>query len=156
MIKYYKELLYYIKKNIPNKDLAYDITQDTFEKAISFQKEEVIENKRAFLYRLAKNIIIDQSRKNKKVNEITYEENKYTLKSDETEEIVLKQDRQILLMKELKKLPLKRKEAFILHVLEGYSRQEISEIMGISVSSVAKHISRASIELKEKIKEKVS
>lgn len=156
MIKYYKEVLAYIKKNIPNKDFANDIAQETFEKAISFQNQAIIDNKRAFLYKLAKNIIIDESRKNKNIKVIPYEDNTYASKSEETQTIVLEQDRQRILMEELKKLPLKRKEAFYLHIFEGYSRKEVATQMGISVAAVEKHISRASIELKEKIKRKES
>lgn len=156
MTQYYNELLCYIKKNVLNKDFAYDIVQDTFERAISFQNKTTIVNKRAFLYKLAKNIIIDDVRKKQKIKEIPYEENIYSFKHDETEEIVLAEDRQMHLIKELNKLPLKRKEAFVLHIIEGYSREEIANIMGISISAVAKHISRASIELKAKIKEKES
>lgn len=154
MIKYYDELLRYIKKNVSNKDFAYDIVQSTFERAISFQNQQTIVNKRAFLYKLAKNIIVDEIRKKQKIKEIPYEENEFATKKYESEGIVLEQDRQMLLMKELNKLPLKRKEAFVLYVIEGYSREEISNIMGISTIAVSKHISRASIELKEKIKEK--
>jgi len=156
MIEYYKELLFYVKKSISNKDYANDIVQDTFLKAITFQKEKPIENKRAFLYRLAKNIIVDQSRKNKNFKEIPYEENKFTAKAEETEERVIEENRQELLMKEIRKLPLKRKEAFVLHVIEGQTRQEIAKTMGISLTAVSKHISRATLELKEKIKEKES
>jgi len=156
MIEYYKELLFYVKKSINNKDYANDIVQDTFTKAISFQNEQPIENKRAFLYRLAKNIIIDESRKNKGFYEIPYEDNKLTTKAQEPEELVIEENRQQVLMKEIKKLPLKRKEAFVLHVIEGHTREEISKIMNISITAVAKHISRATLELKEKIKEKES
>lgn len=156
MTEYYKELLYYIKKNISNKDLAHDIAQETFEKAISFENKEEIKNKRAFLYRLAKNIMVDEIRKNKDIKEIPYEENEISSKNEEPEELVIKQSRQMLLMNELRKLPPKRKEAFVLHIIEGFTRQEVSEKMGISVSAVEKHISRASIDLKEKIRIKES
>lgn len=156
MTEYYKELLFYVKKNISNKDFAHDITQETFERAIVFENKNKIENKRAFLYRLAKNIIVDEIRKNKKIKEIPYEENELTSKSEEPEKLTIEQSRQMLLMNELKKLPAKRKEAFVLHILEGYSRKEVSEIMGISIGAVEKHISRASIELKEKIRIKES
>jgi len=67
---------------------------------------------------------------------------------------LLEQDRQKTLMRALQTLPQKRKEAFVLHVLEGYSRDEVSQMMGISIDAVEKHLSRASIELKEKIKRK--
>jgi len=156
MIQYYKELLFFVKKNIRNKDYANDITQDTFAKAISFQNQNPIENPRAFLYRLAKNIIVDESRKNKKFKEIPYDENDVTIKTHEPEDLAIEDNRQKILMKELKKLPEKRKEAFVLHVIEGYTRQEIANIMGISVAAVSKHISRATLELKNKIQEKES
>jgi RNA polymerase sigma-70 factor (ECF subfamily) len=154
MTEYYKELLFFVKKNVSNKDFANDIVQDTFAKAITFQNEKPIENTRAFLYKLARNIIIDESRKTKNVKVIPYEDNELTVKSQEPEELVIAEDRQALLMRELKKLPEKRKEAFVLHVIEGYSRQEIAKIMGITTVAVSKHISRATIELKEKIQDK--
>jgi len=156
MITYYKELLSYISKNVSNKDFAKDIAQETFEKAISFQNQALIENKRAFLYKLAKNIIIDEARKNKNIKVIPYEDNTYTSQSEETQNLVLEQEKQKILIQELKKLPLKRKEAFYLHIFEGYSRKEVAMKMGISIAAVEKHISRASIELKETIKRKES
>ena len=57
-------------------------------------------------------------------------------------------------MKELKKLPPKRKEAFVLHILEGYTKEEIANIMNISYLAVEKHTSRATIELREKLRKK--
>lgn len=156
MIEYYKELLYYVKKHNSNRDNANDIVQETYEKAISFENQEEITNKRAFLYKLAKNILVDGVRKSKNQKEIPYDENEISVKNEEPEEIVIQQSRQVLIMQELKKLPEKRKEAFVLHVIEGYSRQEVAEIMGISINAVEKHISRASIDLKEKIKRKES
>ena len=65
MLKYYKELFLYIKDKIPNKDNAQDIVQETYEKVISIKNSKEIENERALLYKVAKNIIIDRLRKNK-------------------------------------------------------------------------------------------
>lgn len=154
MIEYYRELLYYLKRNNSNKNDAHDIVQETYEKAISFQHQNKIINKRAFLFRLAKNILIDKVRKSKVQNEIPYDENEILVQNDETEDIVIRQDTQMLIMQELKKLPEKRKEAFVLHIIEGFSKQETAEIMGISYNAVEKHLSRASIDLKEKIERK--
>lgn len=57
-------------------------------------------------------------------------------------------------MQEIKKLPPKRKEAFVLHILEDYSKEEVAKMMNISVQAVEKHISRATIELKAKLNKK--
>lgn len=154
MIQYYKELLFFIKSRIPNKDYAQDIVQESYMKAIALQNSQEILNKRALLYKIAKNLMIDKARKNFNLQEVLYEEHEYTAKTVEPEEVLLEQDRQKTLMRALQTLPQKRKEAFVLHVLEGYSRDEVSQMMGISIDAVEKHLSRASIELKEKIKRK--
>jgi len=105
---------------------------------------------------VAKNLIIDKARKNIKVQEIPYEENEYTVKTQQPEEIVLEQNMQMILMQEIQKLPDMRKEAFVLHVVEGHTRQEVAKKMKISLNAVDKHISRASIQLKEKLRDKES
>ena len=79
MLKYYKELFLYIKDKIPNKDNAQDIVQETYEKVISIKNSKEIENERALLYKVAKNIIIDRLRKNKNYKEISYEEENFIL-----------------------------------------------------------------------------
>lgn len=156
MVEHYKELLYYIKKNVSDSELAKDILHETYEKVILVEKEKVIKDKRAFLYKVAKNIIIDKVREKSKTKEIPYEENEFTVKTSQPDEIVIEQDRKKLLMSELNKLPKMRKEVFVLHIFEGYTRKEVSELLGISLVAVEKHISRASIELKEKIRRKES
>ena len=154
MLEYYKELLYYIRNKISNKDYAQDIVQETYIKIISIQNEQEVINQRALLYKIAKNIIIDKARKNKDIKEIPYEENEYISKTKEPDELAIEQNQQKILMQELKKLPPKRKEAFVLHILEDYSKDEVAKMMNISVQAVEKHISRATIELKEKLRKK--
>lgn len=154
MIDYYLELLYFIKKRCSNADYAEDLVQETFAKVISIEKEKNINNKRAFLYKVAKNIIIDKARENKNIKEIYYEKDEFIVENSQPENIVIEQDRKKILMFELSKLPPMRKEAFVLHILEGYSRQEVAKIMGISLSAVEKHISRASIDLKKRLNNK--
>lgn len=55
------------------------------------------------------------------------------------------------MMKIVQSLPPKCQQAFILHVLEGYSRKEISSKMGISIAAVEKNILRASEKIKNKM-----
>ncbi|MBL3520933.1 RNA polymerase sigma factor [Aliarcobacter lanthieri] len=154
MLEHYKELHLYIKNKISNKDYAQDILQETYAKAIAMQNTQKIENSRALLYKVAKNIIIDMARKNKDLSEVEFNEN-YIIPSALTpEDLVIEQDNQKILMNELKKLPPKMKEAFVLYALEDYTKEEVAETMNISVQAVEKHISRAKIELKEKLKRK--
>lgn len=148
MRKYYKEIFSYIKKNAFDKDLAQDITQETFTRLIKKENTVNIENKRALLYRIAKNVMVDLYREKTKIQKISYEEEEYYDKTS-TEEEILEQEQNIRLMKKIEKLPKKRRQAFTLHLIDGYSRQEVANIMGISFNAVEQHISRASNQIKE-------
>ena len=153
MTQYYQELFCYIKHKIPNKDNAQEIVQESYARAISVGHHERIDNPRALLYRIAKNIIIDRVRKHAGVQEVPYEEDAHVSIAHEPETLLLAQDRQMVLMQALRTLPKMRKEVFVLHVLEGYKREEVANMMGISLNAVEKHLSRASSDLRDKIQQ---
>lgn len=151
MTQYYHELFCYVKHKIPNKDNAQEVVQESYVRAISAKDHENIKNPRAFLYRIAKNIIIDRMRKHAKFQEVPYEEEDHASSANAPEVVLCEQDRQMVLMQALRALPKMRKEVFVLHVLEGYTREEVAQMMGISLNAVEKHLSRASSDLREKI-----
>lgn len=151
MLSYYKELYFYIQKIVRDKEYAKDITQETYARALESHPNTPILNKRAFLYRVAKNIIIDQARKNNKNHLMNFEEERFISEDKQAEEKILQINENQFLLEEIQKLPKKRKQAFVLHVVDGYSRKEISVLLNISVSAVEKHISRASLQIKKSL-----
>jgi RNA polymerase sigma-70 factor (ECF subfamily) len=151
MTDYYKEILQYIKKNIFDKDLAHDVTQETFARAIKNADSNEIENERALLYRIAKNVMFDLYKEKNKIDRISFNEEEYIDNSNATEEIIIKDEETTLLMKSLDDLPKKRRQAFTLHIVDGYTREEVADIMGISLNAVEQHISRASNQIKENL-----
>ena len=152
MTKYYNELVYYVQKMIGDKDKASDIIQETYIKTLEKSKNLEIENTRAFLYRVAKNIVIDKIRKNKKITNIDYAESVFVSPiNEQPDEIVIANDDYENLIKLVDALPLRCKEAFVLHNIEGYSRKEIAIMMEITVSAVEKLIIRATKKLQEKL-----
>ena len=152
MINYYKEIFLYVKKTVTDINVAEDITQEAFTRVIKNASVKKIENERAFLYRVAKNIIIDQFRRKTKVSEVGFNENEYFDEEDKTEQKVIKDDQQKHLMLEIDKLASKRKQAFVLHIMQGYSRKEVASMMKLSLNAVEKHISRASNQIKENMR----
>lgn len=153
MTTYYKEIFLYVKKNILGTNLANDITQEAFTRVINAKKNTKIENERAFLYKVTKNLIIEHSRKETKAKEISYEEQKHLNDNCEIEKEYERHKQEVLLKKALKQLPKLRRQIFILHVIDGYTREEIAKMQKISMNSINLHISRASIQLKDIIKE---
>jgi len=152
MLEYYKELLLFVRNRTSDRDYAQDIVQESYMKAIAIEKKEPVRNRRALLYKIAKNLIIDKARKQSSMEKVLLGEKAESPNSCELETRAIEENRQMILMQALDKMPKMRRDVFVLHVLEGYSRAEIATMMSISINAVEKHLSRATIELKEKLK----
>ena len=144
-----KKLLEFIKKRVSNKADAEDILQDVFYQFIeSFNILTPIEHVTAWLFRVARNKIIDRYRKHKPIlldnlsHEDTENDSSYTLidllysPEDNPENVYMRS----IIWEEfaiaLEKLPTEQKEVFVLHELEGKSFKEISEKSGVSVNTL--------------------
>ncbi len=150
MLVYYKDIFNFVTKLVGDKETAKDITQEAYAKCIELDSNKEIN--RSFLYKVAKNIVIDESRKNKKISQIEFQEEIYSIpKYEQPDEIVLETNQYENLMKIVETLPNRSKEAFLLHTIDGYSRKEIAFMMGISPNAVEKHIIRATKNLQEKL-----
>lgn len=150
MLVYYKDIFNFVTKLVGDKESAKDITQEAYAKCIELDSNKEIN--RSFLYKVAKNIVIDESRRNKKISQIEFQEEIYSIPKDEQpDEIVLETNQYENLMKVVETLPNRSKEAFLLHTIDGYSRKEIAFMMGISPNAVEKHIIRATKNLQEKL-----
>ena len=150
MLVYYKDIFNFVTKLVGDKETAKDITQEAYAKCIELDSNKEIN--RSFLYKVAKNIVIDESRKNKKISQIEFQEEIYSIpKYEQPDEIVLETNQYENLMKIVETLPNRSKEAFLLHTIDGYSRKEIASMMGISPNAVEKHIIRATKNLQEKL-----
>ncbi|QKF60329.1 RNA polymerase sigma factor [Aliarcobacter lanthieri] len=154
MTIHYNEIFQYVKKNVFDKQTAQDITQETFTRAIKSADRNVIENERALLYRIAKNVMFDLYKEKYKIDKISFEEDYHINESDSIETILIEDEQTILLLQEVEKLPTKRRQAFTLHIIDGYSRDEVASMMNITINAVEKHISRASNQIKENLSKK--
>lgn len=152
MIQYYQELVYYVQRMVGDRDKAKDIIQEAYSRLLYVNKNSNIDNERAYLYKTSRNIVIDQSRKEKSSSETLYEEEEHSIPQEEQpQEQVVQSNQYEQMMKIVQSLPPKCQQAFILHVIEGYSRKEISSKMGISIAAVEKNILRASEKIKNKM-----
>lgn len=123
--------------------LAEDLTSDTFLKA--FDRFETYQDKYAFstwIYRIARNTLIDHFRTNKREEP---EESEELEKVASKEDFTLEVDRK-LKQKEieiaLSKIPGNQREAVILKYLEELETKEIAEILDTSQANVRKLLSR--------------
>jgi len=128
---------------LENSDLAKDVVQNTFIKV--FKKIKLYKFESSFytwFYRILMNTIYDELRKNKKTGNIdNLKEEFYEYSSDVME----------ILTREISNLSDQYKTVFILYEIEGFSHNEISSILGISVGTSKSNLNRAKAILRKKL-----
>jgi RNA polymerase sigma-70 factor (ECF subfamily) len=155
MLRYYTELLYFAQKLVGDKEKAKDIIQETYTRVLHIQHKKEINNQRAYLYKIAKNVAINDALEKQKMQSTIFEENMHFCPtSEQPEEILIQEDQEKIFMNIVNALPERAKEAFILHTIDGYSRKEIGEILGITSNAVEKLIKRATTKVEEELEKR--
>ncbi len=150
----HKDALYnYALKIVRNSDDAQDLVQDTYYKAYkNYHQFQGGTNSKAWMFMILKNTFINNYRKLKREpSKVDYDEIEdiyENIKSEQSENNNLDLDFYNNLFDDdlssaLAKLPEKMKEVFLLCDLEGYSYEEISEIVDIPIGTVRSRLHRA-------------
>ncbi len=149
--RYLDEIYRYVFIKIGNQQSAEDITEETFIKTWKslsriYQGDGRIDNLRAWLYRIAKNLVVDYYRKNKP--EIVIGPN-IAENLQSPEEIVIEQEESTWIVSALQKLKPDFQQIIILRLINDMSHKEIASIMGISEGHSRILLYRALKNLKE-------
>lgn len=145
MERYYSEVLSYITRSIGCKDKAQSIVQEACIRLLKHRNnnpKQEITQQRAMFFTTAKNLVIDQYRRNKRFTES--EELELIAPSDYEPEAKLAAQQQLdLLYNCIEQFPAATKQAFVLYKFKNLSHQQVAEQMSISVSMVEKHLATA-------------
>jgi RNA polymerase sigma factor (sigma-70 family) len=157
-------LFNFIRKFVPSKEDAEDILQDVFYQFISRSNFEIIDKISAWLFRTAKNRIIDSGRKKKPDS---FSETFSLLTNDDgepisvedflpaieitPEDLFLSDEFNENFVKVLEELPEEQREVFVLNEIEELSFKEISELTGVSVNTLLSRKHYAVMQLKKKL-----
>ena len=135
----------FIVKNIRHTEDAQDIVQSAFEKLWVNRAQVLPEKAKSYLFTVAYHQMIDHIRKSNKMplSEDTF----IPHQPINQEQAELKQ----LLMRAVNQLNPTQKSLVLLKDYEGYSYQEIAEIMNLSDSQVKVYLHRARLILKNKL-----
>lgn len=153
---FYADILHFLRKRMDNASDAADMTQDVFAQWLGYRDRSRVEQPRAFLFQVARNLLNDHWRR-QRVRHAAFEEQ---TRSDEdagvdnsTDPLNHAQQQQRLeqLKHVLAELSPRRREALMLHRFEGLTQAQIGARMGISVSMVEKHIAAALLHCKQRL-----
>ena len=135
----------FIVKNIRHQEDAQDIVQSAFEKLWVNRAQVVPEKAKSYLFTVAYHQMIDHIRKSNKMNLV--EETALPQMHITQQDTELKQ----VLLRAVNELNPTQKSLVLLKDYEGYSYQEIGEIMNLSESQVKVYVHRARLILKNKL-----
>lgn len=131
---------------------AEELMQETFMKTWEYLAGgKSIENIRAFLYRVANNLIIDEARKHKEVSlEALLENEKIREPADNAPENMERNLESKELLRILHALPQEHREVLVLRYVNDLDPKEIGEVLGITVNAASVRIHRALAMLKDR------
>ncbi|MCQ2958878.1 MAG: sigma-70 family RNA polymerase sigma factor [Bacteroidales bacterium] len=161
--RYHSKILGYIRHLVRNQELAEDLCQETFIKVINSLKKNTYHDDghfSAWLFRIAKNLIIDNYRKNTKLPTVSNESNEVDLFnnakfSDETIETKIVKGQISNDLKDLiRLLPEEQRTTVLMRLNLDMSFKEIAEVQNISINTALGRMRYAVINLRKMIEEK--
>jgi len=120
-----------------------DITQETILRALNAEKKTDIEQPRAFLFGIARNVARKELEKKSKsiIDFIEDFDTKEYISNEPSQEKSLEgRQRMLLFMEAAATLPAQCQKVFVMKKVYGYSHQEIAKQLGISISTTEKHV----------------
>ena len=142
VLQYQMPLSRYLYNMVKDKELARDLTQDTFLEAYqAMPKTEGELNLKPWLYRIATNNAIQVLRRRKLISWFPWAEETTTSREPDSLEDSLA--RRELVRSALNKLHGKYRSVLLLHDDQGFNCQQIGEMVDISLDAAKKRLARA-------------
>ena len=136
---------------VSTREIAQDITQETFMRYWqSLRKGDVLQNERAFLYAIARNLVIDWYRKKRESSLDVLTEAGIDFVGDGSKSITDQAEVQEVLAV-IQKLEEGDREVLLLRFVEGFSPKEIAEMLEESANVISVRIHRALKKVQELI-----
>lgn len=160
MQKHYRGVLNYVYRFTNGSENSEDITQEVFLRVYKSIKRYKPEAKfTTWLYKIATNLCLTKLKKMNKKKSYSLDE--MTEKIGTIEDIKSKSGYDELFRKELRdilfnalaKLPENERVAITLNKYEGFSYNEVAEVIGCSLGAVKTHIYRGRLKLIDELKE---
>lgn len=146
--KFHKDLLSYCTAMTKNRSSAEDLVQETFLRAFTHWEdvEDLSANQcRAWLYKTARNLFIDQVRKQSRETPLKEEQLALAAFDEDLSQYTVTQL--------IGRLPDTEKSIFFLRYFEGYNSKELGELFALPSATIRSRLASAKRRLREWIGE---
>ena len=160
--EYYVALCSYARRYVGRKDVAEEIVSETFlkiwetrgslqintsVKAYLFQA--VCNNSLSYLRKLKKDLVLDEYFMDTVSENIGFS----TIADEMDEQSLTMENTNAKIIEAINQLPEQQQKVFRLKRFEGKKNKEVAEILGLSVKTVEMHLSKATLNLQQKLKD---
>jgi RNA polymerase sigma factor (sigma-70 family) len=147
-VHHYRELLNFCTQSLKDRHAAADVVQETYARVIALSRAQIVTEPRALLYRVARNLLTDQHRRDKvrlhdSLDTLTDLDHPQASPLCQPEQALDLRQQALAMLDVINHLPERCREAFMLNRFDGLSHQEVADRMGISRNMVAQHVVRA-------------
>lgn len=150
-LAYYDELVRTWSRRLRNRHEAEDVAQDTVLRLLEVDGARIMQP-RAYLHRAARNLATDARRRRATHEVVPVEALDDVAATDGDPYAALQAARMVSALEAaLAELPLKCRQAFIWHRLDGLPQAHIAERLGVSKNMVEKHMIRALRHLRDRV-----
>lgn len=148
--RYHKRIFNFLAQMTRDRDLAEDLTQNTFLRMIKYRTSYRVGNRfQSWIYQVARNVFSDhyQAHKNKFSNFVNVETmTREVADSDDQREI---ENQEALLHRSMNKLTEEQRELLVLTLFQHLKYEEVALIMDTTVANIKVKVHRAIARLRE-------
>lgn len=152
-----RDLQLFLTRRLGCAETAKDLVQDTFLRMLQASPRQALANPRAFLFRIATNLVIDHHRRQQHRAALSLSDSEMPVEapdpSPSAETVVWSKQQVSLLKHSIGELPPKCREVFILIKFHHLSHGEVAARLGIAHSTVVKHMIKAVEYCKRRVQE---
>ena len=135
----------YLRRFIHSREAADDLAQEAFVRAFAAESGRVIESPKAFLFKVAKNLALNElarqsSQSTEPLGDLEGQEVLEDSSQAAADDVVDGRERMRLLARAIAALPPQCAKVFILRKMQGMSQKEIADRLNISVRTVENHV----------------
>jgi RNA polymerase sigma factor (sigma-70 family) len=141
--QYHKRLLHYLRGSLRTESDAQDLSQEVFLRLLRVPEERVIEHPRAYLFRVAANVLSDWLAAQKSFYALPHEDPDSLPSADRSDDEYDRRRRQKRIREVVAALPVHQRAALLLSAQHGMTYREIAASLGVSERRVKRYIVKA-------------
>lgn len=141
-----RSLVNFLMSRLSSEQEARDVAQEAYVKLLQLDRPGAIGFLRGYLFRIAANLSVDRLRHRKVQERAAQDLFEEFAPVDAPEREAMGREEFDRIARVLDGLPQRHRQAFVRHVVEGYSTSEVSREMGVDERTVRKYVTHALVQ----------